>query len=1243
MKQNLGTNKLISRRLADEWKLLASVFIGILIAVTIGAGSTMYLNALSQLAFKVSLERLGAPTIDLDVFAKRIALKESAIDRADELLSTITTKHLGDLYVGHETYVRGEMSIVGTQQRPLPEIGDQESNATVSSGFLHWLTNLETRASVTEGRMFTAETRGTQNDPVVEAVISVDVAQDFRFEVGDTVTLAPDVFVPIRISAEIVGFIEPDDLETDYWSTAGILLRPGSAGTRTPSLEVAEEGADPPPPPAPDGVQWDTNEEMAVGLFVHRSVIFDVLSPAYPGSITNPILFAALDTNKLGDWSADRFVEKLTDTEEELREVLPGASVISGTVKGLIANVARRVFFSRIPLLLLMTVMVVTVLFYMTMMTSYLARSRERDSALLRTRGVKISELFRLYGAEGLVMVVIAVLLGPLLAYGFVSVLGWVPPFREITGGDVLLVKLEAWPLVVAGSIGIVSLAAYVGFSIMGIRHGLLVQKLLAARPIQISFFHRYYLDLALILIGAATFWELQSRDQITAGGSLDTQVSVNETLLLAPVLFLFVVALLFMRLFPLFVRFISGESPALAHLLAGSSIVVLTSGLFYDAQRLANVHEALVPIALLLTFGGTYWVSHRLRSRWAMFWPGVALQSALIAGFIYLRSPDSSDLLFFPTIAVSLSVLAGALFSGFVLMTRAAPAWLSVSLWHMGRNPLQYTWLVLLLVLVTGLGVFATTVGGTLTRSQTDRVLYEVASDMRVIGQPIFFATTLLDMKEKIVNSPGFDEASLALRTSGTVGASNAQILAVQPREFSEISWFRDDFADRSLKEVLTELDSMKNSSMPITLPDDATDIGTWIRPLEEHPLISMWVVLEDRRGLRRTVSLGGIGETEWHQLSTQLPPNLDKPINLVAIAFYEPGVSGVPGRGGSAKGTILLDNLYTVSNGNERVIEGFETVNDWKPIPTSQLGSDLFYTSDEGVLFGEKAGVFSFGQYKNRSVRGVYLSDADGVIPVVISRNLATAEGLGVGAVILTNVAGWLVPMKVQDIINRFPTFDDKGGTFIVADFESLVDYMNIMSQLQSVEANELFARKTGDAPESVLAIKGEINDIMLSVRDGSFLLETIRLDPLTNSGWRALVFLAVGVVLLAAGFGYTAYLLLVGEKNRYELGFLQSMGLSKRQLLWLMSFEHLTVVILGLGLGTWAGFQMSRLMVSPLAVDELGESVIPPFVLVTDWGVMVAVYCVIGLICVSVLAVVGRSIGRTKLFELARGAEE
>ena len=97
--------------------------------------------------------------------------------------------------------------------------------------------------------------------------------------------------------------------------------------------------------------------------------------------------------------------------EDEVSTEIAGATVSSGTVRGLIANVGRRVFFSRIPLLFLLTIMVVTVLFYMTMMVSYLAKSRERDSALMRTRGVGIAELLRLYTLEGIVMCLLALAL----------------------------------------------------------------------------------------------------------------------------------------------------------------------------------------------------------------------------------------------------------------------------------------------------------------------------------------------------------------------------------------------------------------------------------------------------------------------------------------------------------------------------------------------------------------------------------------------------------------------------------------------------------------------------------------------------------------------------------------------------------------------------------------------------------------------------------------------------------------
>ena len=57
-----------------------------------------------------------------------------------------------------------------------------------------------------------------------------------------------------------------------------------------------------------------------------------------------------------------------------------------------------------------------------------------------------------------------------------------------------------------------------------------------------------------------------------------------------------------------------------------------------------------------------------------------------------------------------------------------------------------------------------------------------------------------------------------------------------------------------------------------------------------------------------------------------------------------------------------------------------------------------------------------------------------------------------------------------------------------------------------------------------------------------------------------------------------------------------------------------EHLAIAGIGLALGTWAGFEISRLMVSSVAVTETGNPVMPPFILTTDWGMMVPTYGVL-----------------------------
>ena len=196
--------------------------------------------------------------------------------------------------------------------------------------------------------------------------------------------------------------------------------------------------------------------------------------------------------------------------------------------------------------------------------------------------------------------------------------------------------------------------------------------------------------------------------------------------------------------------------------------------------------------------------------------------------------------------------------------------------------------------------------------------------------------------------------------------------------------------------------------------------------------------------------------------------------------------------------------------------------------------------------------------------------------------------------------------------------------------------------MSQLSTVEPNELHLQKSGLSPEIVEDISEDLSALLLKVSDRTAELEEIRLDPLQNTGWRALVIVALVVAALSAVFGYVAYMLLVGEQSEHELGFLQSLGLSRPQLLGLLGFEHLTIAALGLGVGTWAGFQMSRLMVAPLAVSDIGQPIVPPFILITDWSMMIPTYAAVITVFVTTLFVLYYSIGRTNLFELARGAE-
>ena len=1038
--------KLVLKRLADDWPLLASIFAGIMMATTLAAMAPVYVTALERLGLNLAIDQLARPYSNITVFASDLPLREERLIQTDSDLATAIERNIASIYDRHERFLVVQTYQAGLPGRPLPRI--EEPQRLCCRAYFRSLSNLEEHVTFFDGQMGSDEIGVGPRGPLLEAVISPTTAAMFRIGVGDTLEVTPAIGAPARISVRIAGVMYATDPGEDYWVLPpSLFLDPAP-----PEEEEDVPGQNPGQPPMPP-----------VPLFISRHLMAEAVGRTYPTTLIDSVWIILIDTERVKDWSLAETRRRLKDFESDLSRTMPGSSVAT-RLNQLLDQFERRSFFSKVPLLLLLTIMVVMVVFYLAMMVSYLVHSRSQDSALLRTRGIGTGQLRRLYLFEGLLMTAMAVAVAPFLAMGAVAAAGKVAYLRGMTGGGWLPVELGQTPFLVAGGAGLLCLAIVVIPGALGSRGGLLFQRLESGRPPATPFFQRFNLDLGLLILGGVTYWELQSRGHLVSGG-LFSEPGVNETLLLAPVLFLVVVALGFMRVFPLAVRFVSGESPHLMHLAAAAAVIGLAAMLavigLRDGAGLGWVGRA----TLVLAVGGVYWTTMRARLMRARI-GGLLVQAALVGGLIFMEPPEQGHALFVPTIGLMALVPTQVAFMLLRALTRTAPVWLSVGLWRMARNPLQYTWLILLLVLVTGVGILSTTVGGTLERNQEDRISYTVAADIRVANVTTLPAGGMQAQKERFLTIPGVTSASLAFRHDSSAAAVTAQLLALESDEFPYISWYRDDFSTLSLGGAMGALRSHARVER-VEIPEGAVAIGLWVNPVEDLPNVTVWMVVEDGNGRMTSLALGGLGPPGWQRLTAEIPSWMTHPLRLVSVQISEPGVGSI-----HTPGQLLVDDIHVRVGPDLRltVLEGFEGQMRWLPIITSTLNPDRITSTGRDSHGGRRAGVFTFGQENVSGVRGFYQSPTGGPLPVVVSTAFAESTSSGVGEVIIASVSGRSVPMVIRGTVEYFPTMEPIGGRFILADLDNLLGHVNSMSQVSSVTPNELFLKESPAAHQAV-----------------------------------------------------------------------------------------------------------------------------------------------------------------------------
>ena len=1232
----------ISKRLADDWKLLAAIFSGITIAAALLAGAPIYISTLERQGIDTAIDRANQSYLNIYAASPYITLDGGSLSATDQAFDQAIDDNIAQIYRGRVRFLKSPTYLVGTPQSPLtPIIQAPEDGTRVSRGYFQHIERLENHVTFLQGRMASDEVVWEDDRPSMEAIIGQPAKDAFNLEIGDRVVFSPSLNHPMRAVVEIVGVVEPTDPAEEYWQqNPNIFLDPAPLE----ELPDAEVEVDPDEPPLP--------------VFVTQPTLVDGVGRAYPGTLVNSSWFVFVDREGLKTWDKDEVRSRLREMEAEVSLAMPGSVVLTG-IKSLLDNFDRRSFFTSVPLLLLLVVTAITVLYYILMMVSYLVTSREADVALLRSRGVSSWQLARIYALEGIGITAIASVIAPFLAMGAIALAGKLGYFDDITLGEFLPVSLEVTPFLVSGGVGLLCLAIYVVPGVIGARAGLIVHKLRSSRPPAVPLFQRYFIDVGLMVIGGLVFWELFARGQIISGG-LFGERGVNEALLFAPVLLLTVVALLFMRFFPLIVRYLSGDSPALMHLVAGVTLVGLGLTVAVQEFRAGSELGWLTQAVHLALIGLIYFGTWRTRSQSlppartgdtgsgdqgilsymsSFKLVGLVAQAALIALFIYGDVPSSDEVAYFPTVILASLVPLQVVYIALRRLSRVYPVWVSMAIWRMARNPLQYSWLVLLIVMVTGLGVLATTVGGTLDRSYEERILYEVASDLRVTGVPTHFAQGTEEIKRRYLTMSGVSSVSLALRGEGSVGATYSGnsfgVLAVESDEFPYVTWYRDDFSERPLPQVMSLLRTGAN--LPnIELPEGTENLYVWTRTMDEYPNMFLWMVVQDHRGVTDTITFGPVSGTEWTLRGSKIPYHLQQPLSLISVQIYEPAF----GPAGTA-GALLLDDIQASVRGSDErhILDDFEGPNKWTPLSTSMISRDsLGYTREE-VKNGARSAVFTFGKDTDRGIRGFYRSPTGGPVPVVASASFTRRTGTVVGNALIVNVFGRLIPVRIMDTVDYFPTMDPAGNGFLIADLDSFLRHLNILTPIGSIRPNELILREAPGAGDEAYMYGLALARSPHLVHDRTRLLETVRLDPLITAGWRAMVVVSFGVIVFVSALGYVTYLISFAGQSRAETGFLQALGLRRSQMTRLLSAEHLVVASIGLALGTAAGFAMSNIMVSALAVTEDGFPVVPPFILTTDWGFMGPIYAALVVTFVGALLWLSRSVSRVNIHELSR----
>ena len=583
-------------------------------------------------------------------------------------------------------------------------------------------------------------------------------------------------------------------------------------------------------------------------------------------------------------------------------------------------------------------------------------------------------------------------------------------------------------------------------------------------------------------------------------------------------------------------------------------------------------------------------------------------------------------------------------------LLAPRLPPGLVMGLWQMARNPTHYARLALLLILMAGLGIFAASFGGTLKRSFTERVLYAAGSDIRLVNVSINsrgpsrpIDKPYEDMDEVLNAAPVLRAIGSHLGTIG--GDTTFDVLAVDTEKFQDVAWFRDDFSDDPLPNVISQLNGHE-IPLGIPMPDNARAIQVLMKSDRPYPTVSLGARLRDSNGRYFTYRLGLLESSNWRLYSAELfeggSPRFrlfpSRPFTLVSIGVGETDLER-----GLRPGSILIDTVRVrKSNGEIEALEDFRSIDGWNVLHESSFADQDRVRASEVSARGDGSLMFAWSAGRALVARGITPGAEPQPVPVVASESFLRHFGHSIGDEVKISVSGRRLTAVLVDTVDFFPTLDSYNDRFVVADLETVRAHTNLGMARAEITANEMWLRTDVNGEERADLIElfregrpFQIGRAIDTVED----LAVAQIDPLVLAGWRALLLIAFGAILVLSSLGFLVHAYISFRNRELQFALMRTMGFTTRQLVSLMWLEQALVILVGLALGTWMGGRLGATIMPFLGHDDRGGQVLPPFVIEVGWQNLLVTYVAMGLIFTAIIIGVIWFIRRMSLSQVLR----